>query len=63
MEKVVEVVVCGYPRETGGGDTSTEGVPLSLVMENCRVTLTVSASYITSANVTSDTTRGGRKDS
>ena len=62
MEKVVEVVVCGYPRETGGGDTSTEGVPLSLVMENCRVTLTVSASYITSANVMSDTTIGGRKD-
>ena len=63
MEKMVEVVVCGYPREIGGGDTSTEGVPLSLVMENRRVTLTVSASYITSANVTSDTTMGGRKDS
>ena len=63
MEKVIEVVVCGYPREAGGGDTSTEGVPLSLVMENCRVTLTVSASYITSANVTSDTTIGGMKES
>ena len=63
MEKVVEVMVCGYSRQTGGGNTSTEGISLSLVMENCRVTLTVSASYITSANVTSDTTIGGREDS
>ena len=36
---------------------------LSLVMENCRVTLTVSASYITSANVMSDKTMGGMEDS
>ena len=55
---VEEEVFCREPRETAGGETSSVGASLLLVMVNCRVSIKVSASYITSAISTSDMTGG-----
>ena len=55
---VEEEAFCKEPIETAGGETSSVGAALLLVMVNCRVTFKEFPSYTTSAITSPDMTGG-----